>query len=138
MSPEGESPQKVGEAIEKFALKEAEFKKISSLSKGFRQRLSLAQCFLKSPSVYVLDEPASGLDPSQISQMRAFVGEAKKSAAVIVSTHLVQEALAIGDKIFIMERGRLVAQGTPDEIAIQAEEPNLERAFLKIAGKCDA
>jgi ABC-2 type transport system ATP-binding protein len=90
---------------------------IRRLSKGYRQRVGLAQAILHDPAVLVLDEPTSGLDPNQIVEIRALIRNLGREKTVILSTHILQEVEALCRRVLIMNAGRLIAQGTPEEIA---------------------
>jgi ABC-2 type transport system ATP-binding protein len=98
-------------------LEESRNRLIGSLSKGYRQRLGLAQALIHDPDILILDEPASGLDPNQIIEMRSLIRELGKNKTVILSTHILQEAEAMCSGILILDKGRVSAQGTPEEIA---------------------
>lgn len=106
--------------------------KISNLSKGYRQRLSFAQSLLHNPSVLILDEPVSGLDPAQIRQMRSLIKELAKDHTVLLSTHLMQEVEALCSTVHIISDGRLVASGTAQQITTQEKCNTFEDAFLKL------
>jgi ABC-2 type transport system ATP-binding protein len=88
-----------------------------NLSRGYRQRVGLAQALLGDPSVLILDEPTSGLDPNQISDFRALLREVGREKAVLISTHILPEALEVCDRILILSRGRAVAEGSPATLA---------------------
>lgn len=90
---------------------------ISELSKGYRQRVALAQALVHEPEVVVLDEPTSGLDPNQIVEFRGVVRDLVRDRAVLLSTHVLREVEAVCDRVLILDEGRLVASGTADEIA---------------------
>jgi ABC-2 type transport system ATP-binding protein len=91
-------------------------KLVGELSKGFRQRLGLAQAMLHDPDILVLDEPTSGLDPNQIVEIRSLIKEVGQEKTVILSTHILPEVQATCSRILIISNGRLVADGTPDEL----------------------
>ncbi len=90
------------------------------LSKGYRQRTALAQALLHDPEVVVLDEPTSGLDPHQILEIRRLVREIAAEKTVMLSTHILQEAGALADRLLVMRRGRIVGAGTVDALRAQA------------------
>ncbi len=90
---------------------------IAQLSRGFRQRVGLAQALIHDPEVVILDEPTSGLDPNQIREVRRIVGELGKDRTVLFSTHIMREAEAVCDRVLILDAGRIVAGGTAEEIA---------------------
>ncbi len=98
----------VSEAIEKTRLTEKATSRIDTLSRGYRQRVGVAQALLHKPDILILDEPTNGLDPNQILQMRELIKELAKSSTVIVSTHVLQEVQAICERVLIMRGGQLV------------------------------
>jgi ABC-2 type transport system ATP-binding protein len=91
-------------------------KLVGELSKGFRQRVGLAQAILHDPDLLILDEPTSGLDPNQIVEIRSLIKEMGKEKTVILSTHILPEVQATCSRILIISGGKLVADGTPDEL----------------------
>ena len=98
----------VSEAIEKTRLTEKVTARIDTLSRGYRQRVGVAQALLHKPDILILDEPTNGLDPNQILQMRELIKELAKTSTVIVSTHVLQEVQAICERVLIMRGGQLV------------------------------
>ena len=98
----------VSEAIEKTRLTEKATARIDTLSRGYRQRVGVAQALLHKPDILILDEPTNGLDPNQILQMRELIKELAASSTVIVSTHVLQEVQAICERVLIMRGGQLV------------------------------
>jgi ABC-2 type transport system ATP-binding protein len=111
-------------------------REIRRLSKGYRQRVGLAQAILHDPSVLVLDEPTSGLDPNQIVEIRALIRSLGEKKTVVLSTHILQEVEALCRSLLVMNAGRLVAQGTPDEIArglgMDPAQATLEQVFARL------
>ena len=97
-------------------------KKIGQLSKGYKQRVGLAQAIIHNPKVLILDEPTSGLDPNQIVEIRNLIRELGKEKTVLLSTHIMQEVEAICDQIIIINRGKIVANETPDTIETKVSE----------------
>jgi ABC-2 type transport system ATP-binding protein len=93
---------------------------VSQLSKGFRQRTALAQALVHDPEVVILDEPTTGLDPHQIVEIRALVRTLAATKTVILSTHILQEANALADRLIVVSGGRIVGQGTAAELLRQA------------------
>jgi ABC-2 type transport system ATP-binding protein len=91
-------------------------KLVGELSKGYRQRVGLAQAMLHDPDILILDEPTSGLDPNQIAEIRALIKEVGKEKTVILSTHILPEVQATCSRMLIISGGKLVADGTPDEL----------------------
>jgi len=98
----------VARAIGRTALKEKATHTIHTLSRGYRQRVGVAQAILHDPDIIILDEPTNGLDPTQIKQMRALIKELAVQATVIISTHILQEVQAVCDRVLIMRNGSLV------------------------------
>ncbi len=101
---------RVEEMIKQTGLSKESGKKISELSKGFRQRVGLAQALIHDPSVIILDEPTSGLDPNQIIEIRDLILKVGKQKTIMLSTHIMQEVEAICDRIIIIDQGKIVAQ----------------------------
>ena len=101
--------ERVEEMIEKVGLSKESNKRISELSKGYRQRVGLAQALIHDPSVIILDEPTSGLDPNQIVEIRDLILKVGQEKTVMLSTHIMQEVEAICDKIIILDKGNIVA-----------------------------
>jgi ABC-2 type transport system ATP-binding protein len=98
-------------------------KKIGSLSKGFRQRVGLAQALIHNPSVLILDEATTGLDPNQIIEIRNLIREAGKEKTVLLSTHIMQEVEAICDRVIIIDKGRIVADKAKEDIYSMLRRP---------------
>ncbi len=110
--------QKVTEMIDRVGLGREQHKLIGALSKGYRQRVGLAQAMLHDPDVLILDEPTSGLDPNQLIEIRKLITDLGKEKTVIFSTHIMQEVQAICDRVLIINRGKVVAN---DPVAALAD-----------------
>lgn len=108
------------EMISVCGLNVEKHKKIGELSKGYRQRVGLAQAMIHDPEILVLDEPTTGLDPNQIVEIRNLIRELGKAKTVILSTHILPEVEATCDRILIINKGRIVADGTADNLRKQA------------------
>ena len=108
--------QRIDEMIERTGLELEQRKKIGALSKGYRQRVGLAQAMLHDPSVLILDEPTSGLDPNQLVEIRNLIKSFGQEKTVIFSTHIMQEVQAICDRVIIINRGKLVADDPIDKL----------------------
>ena len=106
----------ITKAVEKTSLQAKATDKIETLSKGYKQRVGVAQAILGDPEILILDEPTNGLDPVQIQEMRNLILELAESATVIISTHIMQEVEAICERVLILERGKLALDSTLDEI----------------------
>jgi ABC-2 type transport system ATP-binding protein len=111
-----ERRQRIEWVVETCGLSAVFVREIAKLSRGYRQRVGLAQAILHDPAVLVLDEPTSGLDPNQIVEIRALIRSLGTRKTVILSTHIMQEVEALCRQVLIMNEGKLVAQGTAEEI----------------------
>src|SRR5436190_16948604 len=114
------SQGRIREIGQRCGLTDVAGKLVGELSKGFRQRVGLAQAMLHDPDIVILDEPTSGLDPNQIVEIRSLIKEIGKEKTVILSTHILPEVQATCSRVIIISGGKLVADGTPDEL--QARE----------------
>ena len=106
-------------------------KKISELSKGFRQRVGLAQAMIHDPEILILDEPTSGLDPNQIVEIRELIKNMGKEKTVILSTHILPEVEATCDRILIINKGKIVADGTANTLRKQAQGQQVLRVKIE-------
>ncbi len=106
----------VAEMIERTGLTREQHKHIGSLSKGYRQRVGLAQAMLHNPEVLILDEPTSGLDPNQLVEIRKLIKDLGKEKTVIFSSHIMQEVQALCDRVIIINKGNLAASGTIESL----------------------
>ncbi len=109
----------VDSAIIRTGIENVKMRRISELSKGYKQRVGIAQALLGNPKVIILDEPTVGLDPIQIIEIRQLIRELGKTHTVIFSSHILSEVQAICDQIVMIARGKLVAMGTPEELRSQ-------------------
>ncbi|MDQ1139702.1 MAG: ATP-binding cassette domain-containing protein [Pedobacter agri] len=123
---------RVDEVIKQVGLGPEQHKKIGMLSKGYRQRVGLAQAIIHNPEVLILDEPTSGLDPNQLVDIRALIKELGKNKTVVISTHIMQEVEAICDDIIIINKGKIVANDTLDGIKKANNQESLEDIFRKL------
>uniref|UniRef100_UPI003AA9C755 ATP-binding cassette domain-containing protein n=1 Tax=Candidatus Electronema sp. TJ TaxID=3401573 RepID=UPI003AA9C755 len=106
----------IREAVERTALAEKATELISTLSRGWRQRVGVAQAILHKPEILILDEPTNGLDPTQILQMRGLIAELAKTATVIISTHILQEVQAVCGRVIIIKNGKVALDSRLDEL----------------------
>ena len=121
---------KVEDVIERVGLPPEAHKLIGQLSKGYRQRVGLAQALIHDPQVLILDEPTSGLDPIQLVDIRNLIKEVGKKRTVILSTHIMQEVEAMCERVVMIHRGQLVAD---DSVANMSNQPGgLEAAFQSL------
>jgi ABC-2 type transport system ATP-binding protein len=117
--------RRVAEVIEQLELGEVLHRRIDTLSKGFKRRVGLAQALVHDPDVLILDEPTDGLDPNQKHTVRQLIHAIGASKAIIVSTHLLEEVDAICDRTIVIDHGRIVGGGTPDELRRLAPDHNV-------------
>lgn len=108
--------ERVKEVIELVGLQKEQHKVTGTLSKGYRQRVGLAQAIIHDPEVLILDEPTSGLDPNQLTEIRELIKEIGKAKTVMLSTHIMQEVEAICDRVIIINNGKLVANAKASEL----------------------
>ena len=109
-------------------------KSIHKLSRGYRQRVGMAQVLLHEPDILIMDEPTAGLDPNQIRDVRELTRELGKTKTILISTHILQEVEAVADHVILINEGRIVFDGTPREMAA---EGSLEDAFLRLTEKAE-
>ncbi|PZE19246.1 ABC transporter ATP-binding protein [Paenibacillus xerothermodurans] len=115
--PVKEQKRRIGEVIERLGLQGRERQVIRGLSKGYKQRMGLAQAILHNPDLLVLDEPTSGLDPKQIIEIRQLIRELGENHTVLLSTHILPEINALCNRVLIINQGRIVMDGHPDQLA---------------------
>jgi len=127
-----ERKRAVHRAVETCFLESVFNQTIDTLSKGFRHRTCFAQAIIHDPEVLVMDEPTDGLDPNQKHEARTLIRRMGESKAIILSTHILEEAEAVCTRAIIIDRGRIVANGTPQELKVRAETGRLEDFFRAI------
>ena len=108
--------EQVFKMVELTGLKTEQHKKIGALSKGYRQRVGLAQALIHDPAVLILDEPTTGLDPNQLDEIRQLISSISKNKTVMLSTHIMQEVEAVCTRVLIINKGKLVADGSVDQL----------------------
>ena len=108
-------------------------KPIGKLSKGYRQRVSMAQALLHDPDVLIMDEPTSGLDPNQIQTVRALIRELGRSKTILVSTHILQEVEPVADRVLFIHDGRIVFDGPPKQFA--SDNRSMEQRFHELTSR---
>ena len=134
-------------AVERLGLGSVLYQSIDTLSKGYKRRVGLAQALLHDPEVLILDEPTDGLDPNQKHEVRSLINEMASEKAIVISTHLLEEVDAVCTRAIIINEGRIVADGTPGELAARSRyhnairvtvrgiaAPELEKALGQISG----
>jgi ABC-2 type transport system ATP-binding protein len=130
-----DAAERVDEVLETMGLSDRANGMIGNLSKGMRQRVGLAQALLHRPEVLILDEPTIGLDPGQVVEVRKLIREIGKERTVLLSTHILSEAQNICDRVLIINKGRIVAEDTPEKL--QSRLLGAERVFLRVRGEAD-
>lgn len=124
-------PAQVEEMVKICGLDIEKHKKIGELSKGYKQRVGLAQALIHDPDVLILDEPTTGLDPNQIVEIRELIKKIGRAKTVILSSHILAEVEATCDRIMIINKGKIVADGTAEELRKQAQGNEILRVHLK-------
>lgn len=131
--PKADQAREISSAMERLMLTERKDRLIRNLSKGYRQRVGIAQALLGGPQIIILDEPTVGLDPRQILEIRSLVKELGKDHTVILSSHILTEISAVCDYVLIINKGELVAQGEVSELEHMVQGQN--RLKLKAEGR---
>ena len=124
--------ERIEQVIELTGLTSERSKKVGALSKGFRQRLGLAQAIIHDPKVLILDEPTSGLDPNQVLGVRNLIRELGKTKTVIFSTHIMQEVEAVCDQVIIINKGNIVVDESLAQLTGRNAGRTLEEIFIEL------
>jgi len=124
-------PDRVTEMIRITGLKREKHKKIGELTKGYQQRVGLAQAIIHDPEILLLDEPTSGLDPNQIVEIRKLIRELGSEKTVILCTHILPEVEATCDRIFIINKGKIVADGTAESLRNQSKGSDIIKVKIE-------
>ena len=130
--PRAQRKEQVLRAARRTGLEKVLPRLIRSLSKGYKQRVGIAQALLGSPKIIILDEPTVGLDPAQVIEIRKLIRELGKAHTVILSSHILSEVQAVCQQVLILSRGKLAASGTLQELT--ADGRSLEEVFLALTG----
>lgn len=137
---------RAGEVMELCRITDVRRKMIASLSKGYRQRVGMAAAFIHDPPLLIMDEPTNGLDPNQIRQVRTLIRDLGEEHTILLSTHILSEVEALCDRVIIIDKGRIKAQGAPDELVarlrtagtlfveVEAEPGDVDRVLAGIEG----
>ncbi len=133
---QGVDKSRIEEQVQKMVricgLDPEKHKKISELSKGYKQRVGLAQALIHDPEVLILDEPTTGLDPNQIIEIRALIREIGKEKTVILSSHILAEVEATCDRVLIINKGKIVADGSPESLRKKAQGKEILKVGLNV------
>src|SRR5439155_9521115 len=130
--PASQIANAVDQVMQRLGLGEVRGRLIANLSRGFKQRVGLAQALVHNPPVLILDEPTVGLDPKQIIEVRELIRELAGDHTVLLSTHILPEVSALCSRVVIIDHGRIVAEGTPEELTRAARGG--ERLLVEIEG----
>src|SRR5215470_6554588 len=122
-----EATRRIGRVVEMIRIAEVMHQPIETLSKGYKRRVGVAQALLHDPDVLILDEPTDGLDPNQKYEMRSVIAAMRPNKAIIISTHLLEEVEAVCSRAIIIAHGRILADGTPAELAQRSRHHNAVR-----------
>jgi ABC-2 type transport system ATP-binding protein len=125
-----EAKRRIGSIVEMIKIDGVLHQPIETLSKGFKRRVGVAQALLHDPSVLILDEPTDGLDPNQKYEMRRIIAAMRPEKAIIISTHLLEEVEAVCSRAIIIAHGRILADGTPADLAERSRHHNAVRLGL--------
>lgn len=125
----------VDKMIKVCGLEEVKHKDIDELSKGFKQRVGLAQAMIHEPEVLLLDEPTSGLDPNQIAEIRKLIKDLGKQKTLMLSTHILQEVRAVCDRVIIIDKGAIRADASPESLQKDAQTQLILKLTIKVNDK---
>ena len=131
-----EAKRRISQVVEMIRISEVLHQPIETLSKGYKRRVGVAQALLHDPSVVILDEPTDGLDPNQKYEMRKIITAMRPEKAIVISTHLLEEVEAVCSRAIIIAHGRILADGTPAQLAERSRYHNAVR--LGVAARTDA
>jgi ABC-2 type transport system ATP-binding protein len=139
--PRRELADRVDAALERARVRDHARVMIGKLSRGYRQRVGLADALVADPPALILDEPTAGLDPVQVRELRGLIAELARERAVLFSSHVLAEVESMASRLVVIAQGRVVASGTPDEVRAQAQvaqDASLEDAFIALVGAAEA
>ena len=129
--------RRIADVIQQTGLGVEQHKKIGALSKGFRQRVGIAQSIIHDPKVLILDEPSSGLDPNQLVEIRNLFKELGRTKTLILSTHIMQEVEAVCERVVIINKGKIVANDSLQGLKATHENISLENIFLTLTSSAN-
>ena len=123
---------RIAEMVDRVQLGDVWNRRIDALSKGFKRRVGIAQALVHDPAVLILDEPTDGLDPNQKHEMRGLIRDIAGDKAIIISTHILEEVDAVCTRAVIIDKGRIVADGTPSELLAKSPTRRLDEVFRSL------
>ncbi len=129
--PKDQKEKAICRVVGACGLEEKLYFNISELSKGYKQRVGLAQALIHDPEILILDEPTTGLDPNQIVDIRSFIESMRKEKTIILSTHIMQEVEAIADRVVVINQGEVVAEGTPESLMRGKSSSHMTRITVR-------
>jgi len=124
--------ERLDEVIETINIKTVIDQSIETLSKGYKRRVGLAQAILHDPNILIMDEPTDGLDPNQKHEVRNLIKKMAKKKAIIISTHILEEVDAVCSRAIIISSGKLLFDGTPEQLITKSDQKNIDHAFRNI------
>ena len=124
--------ERLDEVIETINIKTVIDQSIETLSKGYKRRVGLAQAILHDPNILIMDEPTDGLDPIQKHEVRNLIKKMAKKKAIIISTHILEEVDAVCSRAIIISSGKLLFDGTPEQLITKSDQKNIDHAFRNI------
>ena len=124
--------QRVDEIIKEINLEGVVDQSIETLSKGYKRRVGVAQSILHDPEILIMDEPTDGLDPNQKHEVRKLIKDMSANKAIVISTHILEEVDAVCTRAIIIAKGKLLFDGTPEELRSQSSNNDIDDAFRKI------
>jgi len=130
--PRPARPDAVARVLAACGLEDVAHRRVGALSKGYRQRVGLAQALCGDPPILILDEPTIGLDPGQVVEIRQLVQGLRGRRTVLFSSHILSEVEAVCDRVVVIARGRIVGEGTPAELGARLGHARLEDVFLEL------
>ncbi len=129
---ESQIEERLNEVINMCSLKEVEFQRLETLSKGYKRRVSLAQALVHDPKVLILDEPTDGLDPNQKHDVRELIKKLAKDKCILISTHILEEVEEVCDRCIIIGEGEKLFEGTPSELKSKSNKGRIQDVFRVI------
>ncbi len=124
--------ERLDEVIDTINIKTVIDQSIETLSKGYKRRVGLAQAILHDPNILIMDEPTDGLDPNQKHEVRNLIKKMAKKKAIIISTHILEEVDAVCSRAIIISSGKLLFDGTPEQLIAKSDQNNIDHAFRNI------